>query len=107
MFVADFVSQDGSANGRILRVDASNRAVTAPLSCGDNWPSDVAVDSSSNIYFLDYGWDYDDAGAGNPSATGPEEYGRLVVLPAGTSTAGTLAVRSSIRPTCCSTRPMA
>lgn len=91
VLVADFGSEDGGANGRILSVDPETGAVTPLFSSDGYWPSDVAADTSGNIFFTDYGWDDDDAGSSNSYATGPSEDGRIVVIPAGSTAATTLA----------------
>jgi sugar lactone lactonase YvrE len=90
IYVADFGSGDGNANGQILSVNPSNGAVASLFSSGDYWPSDVAADSAGNIYFTDYGFDDDDASATNSQTTGVTEDGRVSVIPAGATSAQTL-----------------
>lgn len=77
VYVADFGSVDGTAPGRILRVDPVNGTVDVLFSSTAYWPSDVSFDAAGNLYFTDYGWDGDDGG------DQAHEGGRVVVIAAG------------------------
>jgi len=77
VYVADFGSVDGTAPGRILRVDPANGTVDVLFSSTAYWPSDVSFDAAGNLYFADYGWDGDDGG------DQAHEGGRVVVIAAG------------------------